>query len=41
MGDREMLIGERSWLRQAWNFTILGIEHLLTGYDHKNDEEMS
>ena len=35
MGDREILIGKRSWFRQAWNFTILGIEHILTRYDHE------
>lgn len=29
-----MVIGERNWLRQAWNFIFLGIEHIITGYDH-------
>ncbi|KAB2329517.1 HupE/UreJ family protein [Cytobacillus depressus] len=34
IAEREMVIGERNWLRQAWNFTFLGIEHIITGYDH-------
>ncbi|RHW39057.1 HupE/UreJ family protein [Neobacillus notoginsengisoli] len=34
IAEREMVIGERNWLRQATNFFILGIEHIVTGYDH-------
>jgi len=34
IAEREMVLGERNWIRQAWNFVILGFEHILTGYDH-------
>lgn len=32
--NREMTVGERNWLRQAWLFVVLGAEHIFTGYDH-------
>jgi hydrogenase/urease accessory protein HupE len=34
IAERELVIGDRNWLRQASNFVILGIQHILTGYDH-------
>ncbi|MBS4200912.1 HupE/UreJ family protein [Bacillus sp. FJAT-49732] len=34
IAEREWAIGERNWFRQAWNFMVLGIEHIITGYDH-------
>lgn len=34
IAERELVIGDRNWLRQASNFVILGIEHIITGYDH-------
>lgn len=34
IAERELRIGERNWLKQAWNFVILGVEHILTGFDH-------
>lgn len=30
----EMTVGEHNWLRQAWQFMVLGVEHIFTGYDH-------
>lgn len=32
--NRELTVGERNWLRQAWLFIALGAEHIFTGYDH-------
>ncbi|MEH7250980.1 HupE/UreJ family protein [Neobacillus niacini] len=34
IADRELVIGDRNWVRQASNFVILGIQHIITGYDH-------
>lgn len=34
IAERELVIGDRNWLRQASNFVILGIQHIITGYDH-------
>lgn len=32
--NQELVVGERNWLRQAWQFIVLGAEHIFTGYDH-------
>lgn len=32
--NRELTVGERNWARQAWQFIVLGAEHIFTGYDH-------
>ncbi|MBD2870026.1 HupE/UreJ family protein [Paenibacillus arenilitoris] len=32
--NQELVVGERDWLRQAWQFILLGTEHIFTGYDH-------
>ncbi|MBM4763234.1 HupE/UreJ family protein [Bacillus sp. B15-48] len=34
IAEREMVIGEHNWLRQARNYVLLGFDHILTGYDH-------
>lgn len=32
--NQDQVVGERNWLRQAWQFIVLGAEHIFTGYDH-------
>lgn len=32
--NQELAVGERNWVRQAWQFILLGTEHIFTGYDH-------
>lgn len=32
--NQDLVVGERNWLRQAWQFIVLGTEHIFTGYDH-------
>ena len=34
ISEREMTIGDRNWMNQAWNFIVIGMEHIVTGYDH-------
>jgi hydrogenase/urease accessory protein HupE len=34
IAEQDLTIGEHSWLRQGWNFILLGMEHIFTGYDH-------
>lgn len=34
IANQELMVGEHNWMRQAWQFIVLGMEHIFTGYDH-------